>query len=168
MGERGPSGKVGSKGITGPVGSPGTPGVKGQKGEMGQSRLSAFSAVRNTTFTPSTGQALPFEQVHTNVGDDFDTTSGRFTCEIPGIYLFTYNIGTNTNGPLIYLMKNNVHINGVYRADENLIDIVSNTAVLQLVAGDQIWLKCVYSTHKIYSNKYHLYTTFSGVIIHEI
>ncbi len=167
-GVQGPSGKVGPMGIKGQVGSPGTPGVKGQKGEMGQSRLSAFSAVRSTSFTPSSaGQALPFEQVHTNVGDAFIAASGRFTCKIPGIYLFTYSIATYTHSPRVHLMKNNVHINGVYRSDEDRQDIVSNTGVLQLVVGDQVWLKCIYSGQQI-SGSGIRQTTFSGVIIHEI
>ncbi|XP_072048228.1 uncharacterized protein [Amphiura filiformis] len=164
----GPVGGPGPAGIAGPIGAPGTPGVKGQKGEMGQSRLSAFSAVRSSSFTPSSsGLALPFNVIHTNVGDDFDTTSGRFTCEIPGIYMFTYSIGTYTSGPLIYLMKNEVIINGMYRQDENLHDTVSNTAVLQLDAGEQVWLKCFYSGRQIYSDS-NRYTTFSGVILHEV
>ncbi|XP_072047666.1 complement C1q tumor necrosis factor-related protein 1-like [Amphiura filiformis] len=164
----GPVGGPGPAGTAGPIGASGTPGIKGQKGEMGQSRLSAFSAARSSSFTPSSaGQALPFDVIQTNVGDDFDTTSGRFTCEIPGIYLFTYNIMTYRNQPHIHLMKNEAIINTVFRSDEDRHDIASNTAVLQLDAGDQMWLKCVYPGHKIYSDSWD-YTTFSGVLIHEV
>ncbi|XP_072048232.1 uncharacterized protein [Amphiura filiformis] len=166
-GFRGPPGKVGPVGIAGAVGSSGTPGVKGQKGEMGQSRLSAFSAVRSTSIAPSAGQALPFQQVHTNVGNDFVAGLGRFTCEIPGIYLFTYSIMTLSDTAEVKLMKNEVVINSVYRTNENNYDGVSNTAVLQLAAEDQIWLKCRIQGSQIYSDS-SLYTTFSGVIIHEV
>ncbi|XP_072048153.1 caprin-2-like isoform X2 [Amphiura filiformis] len=168
-GDIGDPGLKGERGIAGPVGPPGGPGVKGQKGEISQSRLSAFSAVRSTIFTPSSaGQALPFEQVHTNVGDDFQEGSGQFTCDIPGIYLFTYNIGFRTSNPAIQLMKNQVLINSVYRdTDDNRRDIVSNTAVLQLATGDVVWLKCRDSDRQIHSDT-HMYTTFSGVILHEI
>ena len=156
-------------GVPGPEGPPGASGVKGQKGEMGQNRLSAFSAGRSSSFTPSSdGQALPFDvgTVHTNVGDDFNAASGRFTCEISGIYLFTYSIMTHTSTIRVDLMKNNVRINAVYREDEDLYDMISNTAVLQLDVGDEVWLRCGLSGD-IYSSS-SLYTTFSGVILHEV
>lgn len=168
VGLQGPPGKIGPAGIAGLVGPSGLPGVKGQKGEIGQSRLSAFSAVRSSSFTPSSaGQALPFEQVHTNAGDDFDAGTGQFTCEVPGIYLFAYSASTNTNSPVVCLNKNTVRINCVYRSTESRLDVITNTAVLQLSAGDTVWLWCRRSAEVIYSNEY-LYTTFSGVVIHEM
>ena len=169
-GDKGDSikGDIGPVGIAGPIGPPGERGVEGQKGEMGQTRLSAFSAARSNDFTlSSSGQALPFEILHTNVGNDFDAEAGRFTCEIPGIYLFTYSIGTYRSNPVVFLMKNDNKINSISRHNENLIDITSNAAVLQLAAGDQVWLKCYDSGKIIYSNS-NSYTTFSGVILHEI
>ncbi|XP_072048159.1 uncharacterized protein [Amphiura filiformis] len=167
-GVRGPPGKVGPAGIAGTVGLSGTSGVKGQKGEMGRSRLSAFSAVRRTSFTPSSNsEALPFEQVHTNVGGDFVASSGRFTCDIPGIYLFTYSIATRSHGPRVHLMKNAESINSVHRSVEGGTDIVSNTGVLQLATGDVVWLKCSTPGQLVYTTA-SLYTTFSGVILHEI
>ena len=167
-GLQGPPGKVGPQGLAGLVGSPGLPGVKGQKGEMGQSRVSAFTAVRSTSFTPSSGnQALPFEIIHTNVGDDFNAALGRFTCDVPGIYMFTYNILTHTGRSWIQLMKNDDRINSIYRSSETFHDMIGNSAVLQLATGDQVWLKCRIAGEKIYGDHY-VYTTFTGVIIHEL
>ena len=168
IGPRGVKGEAGSIGPRGLKGSTGNQGVKGQKGDKGQSRVSAFSAVRSSSFTPSSShQALPFNRVPTNIGDDFSASTGRFTCEIPGLYLFTYSIMNNIDDPIVYLMRNDVRINGVYRQDEGRYDMVSNTAVLQLDAGDQVWLKCRYSGRGIYSSS-NLFTSFSGVLLHEI
>ena len=167
-GLRGLPGKVGPMGNTGPVGSPGVPGVKGQKGEMGQNQLSAFSAVRSTSFTPSSnGQALPFQQIQTNVGDDFDAASGRFTCEVPGLYLFTYTIATHLHNPVVCLHKNYDKINCVYRTDQDKFEQSTNAAVLQLSTGDQMWIRCSHSGKTIESTN-NLYTSFSGVIIHQL
>ena len=160
-GLQGPPGELGPRGISGPEGPA---GLVGPKGDMGRTRVSAFSAVRTTSFTASSPPALPFDQVHTNIGEDFVATTGRFTCEIPGVYLFTYSIMTHNSNPSVKLMKNTAVINAVYRTPESPHDIVSNSAVLQLAAGDQIWLKCI---RTIYSNSEH-HTTFSGVILHEI
>ena len=159
-GLQGPPGQLGPRGISG---SEGPAGLVGPKGDMGHTRVSAFSAVRRTSFTASNEQALPFELVHTNIGEDFVATTGRFTCEIPGVYLFTYSIGTSNSNPVVKLMKNTASINGVHRVTQTF-DIVSNSAVLQLAAGDQIWLKCI---RTIFSHG-NLYTTFSGAILHEI
>ena len=136
---------------------------------MGQNQLSAFSAARSTSFTPTYDfQILPFHEgiIHTNVGDDFDAFEGLFTCEIPGIYLFTYSIMTSSDDPFVYLMRNNTIINGVAR-DQDHYDMISNTAVLQLDVGDEVWLQCRYSGREIYSDA-NLFTTFSGVILHEM
>ena len=56
---------------------------------------------------------------------------------IPGLYLFAYSIMTGyAQG--VQLVKNNVLINSVYG---NRRDMVGNTAVLPLNAGDQVWAK---------------------------
>ena len=168
VGLQGPPGKIGPQGEAGLVGSPGLQGVKGQKGEMGQSRVSAFTAVRSTSYlSSSTGQAVPFETMHTNVGEDFDVASGRFTCEIPGIYMFTYNFLTNTGDPFVTLMKNDDKINSAYRQSESFHDMIGNAAVLQLVTGDQVWLKYGHPNKFLHSNS-EMYTTFSGGLLHEI
>ena len=167
-GLQGQPGKIGPPGVAGLVGSPGIPGVKGQKGEMGQNRVSAFSAARSSGFTSSSsGQTLPFETLHTNVGDDFNAATGRFTCEIPGIYIFTYNIITATGDSFISLMKNGDKINSVYRSSETFNDMIGNTAVLQIGNGDQVWLSINTAGQRVHSNN-NLYTTFSGVILHEM
>ncbi|XP_072021073.1 uncharacterized protein [Amphiura filiformis] len=171
-GLRGVQGEIGPMGLAGPMGSPGVAGFKGQKGEQstGQSRLSAFSAVRITPFTSTADdQAVPFEQVHTNVGDDFDIVSGRFTCQVAGLYLFTYGMGSYPNNPLVCLHKNDVKINCVYRNPVNDIqfEVTSNAAVLQLRTEEQVWLRSEYSGKEIYSSN-NKYTTFSGVLLHQI
>ena len=172
IGLQGPPGKVGPRGLAGsagPAGPPGVPGVKGQKGEMRQTPLSAFSAVRSTSFTPSSNNLpLPFEHVHTNLGDDFDATAGRFTCETPGLYLFTYSIGYRTSSPHVLLMKNNININGLHRStNSGHWDVSTNSAILQLTAGDQVWIKCLYAGREIFSEG-RRYTTFSGALLHMI
>ncbi len=172
-GDIGPPGEKGNNGSRGVRGGKGVPGVrgpfgfKGQKGEMGQTRLSAFSAVRSSSFIPTSDfQPLPFQDIHTNVGGDFDEAGGRFTCDISGIYLFTYSIGTYSSNPHISLMKNNQKVNTIYRSDEGLLDIVSNAAILQLTIGDEVWLQCRDKGREVYSNG-DLFTTFSGVILYE-
>ena len=130
-----------------------------------QSFSSAFSAVRESSFTPSTTlDDLPFEVVHTNVGDDFSATTGRFTCEIPGLYQFSYNIMTYGGAQAVQLVKNNVRINSVYRDTQDSFDMVSNAAVLHLAAGDQVWLQAVSSGLNVVSTN-ALFTSFSGISV---
>ena len=138
-----------------------------------QSLSSAFSAVRNTSFTPSTNlQDLPFTQTHTNVGEDFSIITGRFNCKIPGLYHFSYTIMT-TWGQAVQLVKNNVRINSVFRDSNSLFrdtdrfGMNSNTAVLQLAIGDQVWLQSVSRGLEIRSSN-ALFTTFSGINVEPI
>lgn len=50
----------------------------------------AFSAgLRN----PQEGyEVLKFDDVVTNLGDNYDGSLGKFTCKIPGTYFFIYNV----------------------------------------------------------------------------
>ncbi len=65
----------------------------------------------------------------------------------------------------IKLMKNSVAINGAYRTAQNIFDMVSNSAVLQLSVGDQVWLRM--DSEKVVSDG-DICTAFSGVILHEM
>ena len=37
-------------------------------------------------------EVLKFDDVVTNLGNNYDATSGKFTCNIPGTYFFTYHV----------------------------------------------------------------------------
>ncbi len=128
----------------------------------------AFSAARTANFAPGTlDQQIAFDQMHTNLGNMFDTTTGRFTCPAAGAYVFIFHIlKLAISVPLyINLMRNEEVMVSAY-ANDGAPDheTASNHAVLQLFQGDQVWLRL----HRgaIYGSSWK-YSTFSGFLLYQ-
>ncbi|NWI83989.1 C1QC protein, partial [Dryoscopus gambensis] len=96
-GERGipgPPGKPGPAGFPGPMGPPGPVGLTGPPGMPGSSKQrlqSAFSVTRQTSQYPAKNVPVVFNNVITNSNHDYDTTTGKFTCSLPGVYYFVFH-----------------------------------------------------------------------------
>ncbi len=175
VGLRGPPGKVGPAGIMGPRGENGLDGANGdagqngEKGESGAMRFAGFT-VAKTSHQSSTG-IVTFDNVITDVGGHFDTSSSRFTCQIPGYYLFTFAISSiNNNWPLVTLRKNGEIVVGMYTrpsGTSNYRNMGGNSALVMLASGDQVWLQDHHG-YQIYGDAINKRTTFSGVLLHEI
>nr|XP_055047003.1 caprin-2-like isoform X1 [Misgurnus anguillicaudatus]XP_055047004.1 caprin-2-like isoform X1 [Misgurnus anguillicaudatus] len=128
----------------------------------------AFSAARTANFAPGTlDQPIAFEIMHTNLGEMFDTATGRFTCPASGSYVFIFHIlKLAVSVPLyVNLMRNDEVMVSAY-ANDGAPDheTASNHAVLQLFQGDQVWLRL----HRgaIYGSSWK-YSTFSGFLLYQ-
>ncbi|XP_017571859.1 caprin-2 isoform X2 [Pygocentrus nattereri] len=128
----------------------------------------AFSAARTANFAPGTlDQPIAFDLLHSNLGDVFDVSSGRFSCPAAGTYVFIFHIlKLAVNVPLyINLMRNEEVMVSAY-ANDGAPDheTASNHAVLQLYHGDQVWLRL----HRgaIYGSSWK-YSTFSGFLLYQ-
>ncbi|TRY92308.1 hypothetical protein DNTS_028662 [Danionella cerebrum] len=127
----------------------------------------AFSAARTANFAPGTlDQPIVFDLLHTNLGEMFDTGTGRFTCPASGTYVFIFHIlKLAISVPLyINLMRNEEVMVSAY-ANDGAPDheTASNHAVLQLFQGDQVWLRL----HRgaLYGSSWK-YSTFSGFLLY--
>lgn len=183
-GERGESGgiglpgKVGPSGPRGPIGlgepgPRGLPGLQGGPGVPGQAavtRRSAFTAIK--TSIQSGGDAndvVTFQQLVTNVGNDFNTSTGKFTCRVPGVYFFMFSLNTDASPSdnEVVIVKNDVVLVGAANDKQSRDDHMSTGTVVSLVAGDQVWLKLFnYNNQKI---DYHRvgYSSFTGYLMYE-
>uniref|UniRef100_A0A9J8B7I6 Caprin family member 2 n=1 Tax=Cyprinus carpio carpio TaxID=630221 RepID=A0A9J8B7I6_CYPCA len=128
----------------------------------------AFSAARTANFAPGTlDQPIAFDLLHTNLGDMFDTTTGRFTCPAAGAYVFIFHIlKLAISVPLyINLMRNEEVMVSAY-ANDGAPDheTATNHCILQLFQGDQVWLRL----HRgaIYGSSWK-YSTFSGFLLYQ-
>ncbi len=175
LGLQGPPGKVGPVGIQGPSGGDGldgAPGVAGPKGEKGESATMRFAGftVAKTSIQSGSG-IVTFDTVITDVGDNFDTNSNKFTCQIPGYYFFTFSIHSrDSNWPLVRLVKNDNKIVTMYThpsGTSNYRNMGSNSALVMLATGDQVWLDNLHNT-QIHGHTSYTWTTFSGILLHEI
>ncbi|XP_008846789.1 complement C1q subcomponent subunit B [Nannospalax galili] len=93
-------GKVGPRGPVGPVGAPGHSGLFGPKGDSGDYRATqkvAFSALRTSNIHLKQKQSIRFENVITNMNNNYQPQNGKFTCRVPGLYYFTYHASSRGN-----------------------------------------------------------------------
>ena len=178
-GRGGPPGKVGPVGMLGPSGrdgldgSPGRRGPKGEKGETGVLKFSGFTVLKTSSQTD--GGVVTFDTVITNAADHYDINTNKFTCQIPGYYMFTFSIGSREDdGPWVRLIKNGDVVVDAYAypasASSGYRNMITNSALLLLASGDQVWLHKRFSEQdrQIFGDPNWKWTTFSGILLHEI
>ena len=165
---QGPAGKAGPRG----EGSQGPPGPAGPKGDSGQSRRSAFSARKNGDQTGTEGTVLTFEDVLTNEGNHYNPATHKFTCQIPGTYVFMFSIAVyKTADPMISLKKNGDIVVSAHSrtggAMSNDFDQSANSVILNLAVGDMIWLEFTLDNSHVVHDSIFQHNTFSGYLLYE-
>ena len=78
-----------------------------------------------------------FSTVHTNVGNAYDVSTGKFKCIKDGLHLFTFGIRSLTSNYIYcYIRMNKANIN--YVITDGTYDMASATVYLDLKTGDVI------------------------------
>ncbi|XP_023662919.1 otolin 1b [Paramormyrops kingsleyae] len=163
VGTRGPPGPVGARGFVGPKGDRGSPGLRGERGPRGfKGARGANLVLKRSGFSvglypsksfPPAGFPVKFDKVFYNGEEHYDVTSSKFNCTYPGVYVFAYHI-TVRNRPLRAALV----VNGVkkVRTRDSLygqdIDQASSLVLLQLAAGDQVWVETLRDWNGVYSS----------------
>uniref|UniRef100_A0A671XGS2 Complement C1q-like protein 2 n=1 Tax=Sparus aurata TaxID=8175 RepID=A0A671XGS2_SPAAU len=113
---------------------------------------------------PSTDKTLVFKRIFSNTGG-YDQSTGVFTAPVNGLYYFTFSTyGYNTHIAGAILMKNGVRqISTFDYTSDDSSDIGSNSAVLQLAAGDKVHME-LWDNGRVYDN-WNGHTTFSGFLV---
>ncbi|XP_012696096.1 complement C1q-like protein 2 [Clupea harengus] len=192
QGTRGEPGRPGKPGPRGPPGEPGPPGPKGPPGDKGDSGRPGFPALASGTAQTETGEVgaafgsskiafyvglknphegyevLKFDDVVTNLGNHFDPSTGKFTCQVSGIYFFTYHVlmrGGDGTSMWADLCKNGqVRASAIAQDADQNYDYASNSVVLHLDSGDEIYVKL--DGGKAHGGNNNKYSTFSGFILY--
>ncbi|XP_072320534.1 complement C1q-like protein 2 [Eucyclogobius newberryi] len=191
QGTRGEPGRPGKPGPRGPPGAPGPPGPKGPPGERGPNKLSVPTLTTGTTETtesdrnssanplrvafyvglknPHEGyEVLKFDDVITNLGNHYDASTGKFTCQVSGMYFFTYHVlmrGGDGTSMWADLCKNGqVRASAIAQDADQNYDYASNTALLHLDSGDEVYVKL--DGGKAHGGNNNKYSTFSGFILY--
>ena len=122
--------------------------------------MSAF-----TVTTPATGSStLRFTLAITNIGDDYNTTTGKFTCHFPGIYAFALHIlierGADYAG--CYIRKNKSDLIEAHSNPNTDYGFFSSSAsvVVHLTRGDEMDVYCRSGEGSVRLD----YTSFSGFL----
>ncbi|NXX29632.1 C1QA protein, partial [Nicator chloris] len=134
-GMRGPPGFPGPMGL---LGEPGPPGEKGSAGAVLEHPCPAFSASRLSP--PRTGTTVVFDRIITNQENSYSPQTGKFTCRIPGLYYFTFQV-VSSGDLCLSITKNGLRV--VSFCDNNsqgILQVNSGSSVLSLAVGDQVSL----------------------------
>uniref|UniRef100_A0A8C8SCL3 Complement C1q C chain n=1 Tax=Pelusios castaneus TaxID=367368 RepID=A0A8C8SCL3_9SAUR len=144
-GEPGIPGVGGKTGPLGPPGMPGDPGIKGPPGEPGisgnykQKHQSAFSVIRRTGQHPDKNTLVVFNHPIFNPNQDYNTTSGKFTCRVPGFYYFVFHTSQTAN-LCVNMYRNRERVASFCDHKSNNRQVSSGGTLLHMEAGHQIWL----------------------------
>ncbi|CAM5088549.1 unnamed protein product [Natator depressus] len=177
-GERGDSGKPGLPGLA--VAGAGAPGAAGgggpgagAVGEVSGALSAAFSGPRIAFYvglkSPHEGyEVLKFDDVVTNLGNHYEPATGKFSCQVRGIYFFTYHIlmrGGDGTSMWADLCKNGqVRASAIAQDADQNYDYASNSAVLHLESGDEVYVKL--DGGKAHGGNNNKYSTFSGFLLY--
>lgn len=176
QGQRGPPGPRGLPGPPGlPVGNMVMDGTSGTSPDIPQGppylnsaafTPMAFTMVR-TYDLPGHGDQtkdVTFDGVIANIGNRFNFENGHFVCYVNGTYYFTFSIVHNKD-TRVELVKNGRLLVAVH-ADTSQMkrSMYTNSAVVELIAGDEVWLRLA-GGHSLSGNNQNL-TTFTGFLLY--
>lgn len=179
-GREGVIGKAGPRGLKGLCGPPGVAGEQGQKGELGDkgqqgapggcncgtAARSAFSVAVTKSY-PKERLPIRFSRILLNEGNHYNASSGKFVCEIPGVYYFTYDITLANKHLAIGLVHNGHYKIKTFDANTGNHDVASGSTVLHLKQSDQVWLQIFYSEQNgLFFDPFWTDSTFTGFLIY--
>uniref|UniRef100_A0A4W4EIM8 C1q domain-containing protein n=1 Tax=Electrophorus electricus TaxID=8005 RepID=A0A4W4EIM8_ELEEL len=163
-GARGFQGETGPQGAKGDIGMVGAPGPRGAKGEQG-APMSAFTALLTRAY-PSAGTPIVFNQIVYNGENHYDSHTGVFTCQVPGLYYFSFHMHVNGANALVALYKNSKPVLFSYdEYNKGFLDQMSGSAVLMLQPHDTVYIQVPDDeSNGIYADD-NVHCSFSGFLI---
>ncbi|XP_052788479.1 semaphorin-5A-like [Mya arenaria] len=132
-----------------------------------------FRAREVADYTLSTiNQTIIFSEMLFNVGEGYNSSTGKFTAPVTGIYLFTVNLCPLRSGYIFYAVvaKEDVVANG-HSFNVSGYNCVSGNTIVQINANDIVYVKSTYNLDKLLHNELHdrydaKSNSFSGVLLH--
>ncbi|XP_048249720.1 complement C1q-like protein 4 [Haliotis rufescens] len=126
----------------------------------------AFSTGLSHDVLITRGQVLRNTNIFLNVGKAYDRHTGRFKCPQSGIYSFQVHALTQKKKSLwLELMHNNNLVVSVHAHSSDENDGASNSAILQLKKGDQVWVQSQGANSYLFGRSNEVCTSFSGYLI---
>ncbi|XP_053188118.1 heavy metal-binding protein HIP-like [Scomber japonicus] len=113
----------------------------------------------------NTDITLKFSKVFTNFGQVYSPSTGLFTAPVRGAYYFSFNtIDIRSDiSLLVYLYHNDKRVLAIHNYSSNGSASVSNSLVLQLEKGDEVYL-LLPAGEAVYDDPAH-HTSFNGFLL---
>ncbi|KAJ8319976.1 hypothetical protein KUTeg_001563 [Tegillarca granosa] len=109
---------------------------------------------------------IKYDRIFTNLGNAYNPNTGVFTCRYSGIYVFHFHALSQLDKPIyIDLYHNYLYVDSLYGHNPGGYAAGSNTAVIELLSGDTVYLdESSYNSFE-YGGVYEVYSTFSGYFL---
>lgn len=114
-------------------------GEPGETGSYKRNHQAAFTVMRQTSEYPDKNTPVVFNKAITNIDRDFNTSSGKFTCRIPGLYYFTFH-SSHTSNLCVNMYLNREKVASFCDHMTNDKQVSSGGLLLQMLEGHQVWL----------------------------
>ncbi|XP_052761398.1 collagen alpha-2(VIII) chain-like [Mya arenaria] len=128
-----------------------------------------FHAHSPQTSSLSTGEVIVYKTVETNDGNGYSPTTGKFTAPVRGLYLFFMHTCTPSNNyAFLHIVKEGTVLIATSHYDKDYYTCSSSQAIVQLEAGETVWVQSSSGASNRILNEDHPYrwTSFSGVLLH--
>uniref|UniRef100_H0YQ39 C1q and TNF related 5 n=1 Tax=Taeniopygia guttata TaxID=59729 RepID=H0YQ39_TAEGU len=171
-GQKGEMGPPGVPGPRGEVGSPGVDGLHGEKGAQGECAVaprSAFSAKRSETRSPPLAdQPILFDVVLINEQGHYDPGTGKFTCEVPGLYYFAVHATVYRTSLQFDIMKNGHSIASFFQYYGNWPKptSLSGGTLVRLEPEDEVWVQVGVGDYIGFYASVKTDSTFTGFLVY--
>ncbi|NXI34850.1 C1QT5 protein, partial [Galbula dea] len=171
-GEKGEMGPPGAPGPRGEMGSPGVDGRHGEKGAQGECAVaprSAFSAKRSESRSPPLpDQPILFDVVLINEQGHYDPTTGKFTCEVPGLYYFAVHATVYRTSLQFDIMKNGKSIASFFQYYGNWPKptSLSGGSLVRLEPEDEVWVQVGVGDYIGFYASVKTDSTFTGFLVY--
>lgn len=102
---------------------------------------SAFS-VGLTERSPAPNVPIRFSKIFYNEQGHYDPSTGKFLCNVPGTYFFSYHLTVYLSDVKVSLYRKDKAVIFTYdQFQNNNVDQASGSVLLHLSSGDEVWLQ---------------------------